>query len=76
MIKYITKRLLFAIPLLFIICLISFVIIELPPPGDFITSYEMSLKQSGETIDQATLELLRARYGLDKPVVIRFFLCG
>ena len=34
----------------------------------------MSLKQSGETIDQATLELLRARYGLDKPVVIRFFM--
>jgi len=34
----------------------------------------MSLRQSGEAIDQATLELLRARYGLDKPVVIRFFM--
>ncbi|PNR94323.1 ABC transporter permease [Petrotoga sp. 9PWA.NaAc.5.4] len=73
MIKFITKRLLFAIPLLFIICLISFIIIELPP-GDFITSYEMTLRQSGEAIDQATLELLRERYGLDKPVVVRFFM--
>jgi len=73
LLKYIVKRLLFAIPLLFVICLISFIIIELPP-GDFITSYEMSLRQSGEAIDQATLELLRARYGLDKPVVIRFFM--
>ncbi|ACM22810.1 Binding-protein-dependent transport systems inner membrane component [Thermotoga neapolitana DSM 4359] len=69
---YIVKRVLYAIPLLFIISIVSFIIIELPP-GDYLTTYVMTLRQSGETIDQAALEVLKKRYGLDKPVIVRYF---
>ncbi len=72
MLNYILKRILFSIPLLFMIAVVSFIIIELPP-GDYLTTYIISLKQSGEAIDQAALEVLRQRYGLDKPVIVRFF---
>lgn len=71
--KYILQRLLLSIPTILVICVISFIIIELPP-GDFLTTYEMALRLSGEEIDQARIELLRGRYGLDKPVYIRFFM--
>lgn len=67
------KRAFFAIVLVFVICIVSFIIIELPP-GDFLTTYEVALRQSGEEVDLARLELLRARYGLDKPVYMRFFM--
>ncbi|MEJ5229106.1 MAG: ABC transporter permease [Pseudothermotoga sp.] len=73
MIKFILRRTLMAIPTLFIVAVVSFVIIELPP-GDYLTTYTMNLMQSGETIDQAELEALRARYGLDKPILMRFFI--
>ncbi len=73
MLVYILRRLLFAIPLLFLIAVVSFIIIELPP-GDYLTVYVMNLRQSGEQIDQAALDVLRARYGLDKPVLARFFI--
>jgi len=69
---YVIKRILFAIPLLFLISVVSFIIIELPP-GDYLTTYVMTLRQSGEEIDQAALEVLRQRYGLDKPVIVRYF---
>jgi len=72
MLNYIARRLLYAIPILFIIAVVSFILIELPP-GDFLTSYVISLKQSGEMIDQAALEALNKQYGLDKPLHIRFF---
>ena len=47
MLTYILRRLLFAVPLLFLVAVVSFIIIELPP-GDYLTVYVMTLKQSGE----------------------------
>lgn len=73
MLTYLLRRLLFAIPLLFLIAVVSFIIIELPP-GDYLTVYVMNLKQSGEAIDEAALQVLRTRYGLDKPLLVRFFI--
>lgn len=73
MLTYLLRRLLFAIPLLFLVAVVSFIIIELPP-GDYLTVYVMNLKQSGEAIDEAALQVLRARYGLDKPILVRFFI--
>ncbi|AJC74137.1 ABC transporter permease [Pseudothermotoga hypogea DSM 11164 = NBRC 106472] len=73
MLTYLLRRLFFAIPLLFLIAVVSFIIIELPP-GDYLTVYVMNLKQSGEAIDEAALQVLRTRYGLDKPLLVRFFI--
>jgi peptide/nickel transport system permease protein len=57
---------------LFVISVISFVIIQLPP-GDYLTSYIASLAATGETVDQATIEALRKQYGLDLPIYVQYF---
>ncbi|MGY4687627.1 ABC transporter permease [Petrotoga sp. DB-2] len=72
MFQYIVKRLLLSIPTVLIIILLSFIIMELPP-GDYLTTYEVALRQSGEEVDLAKIELLKERYKLDKPVYVRFF---
>lgn len=72
MLAYIIRRLLTMIPTLIAISIISFIIIELPP-GDFLTTYVAQLSVSGEMVDQAELEHLKERFGLDKPVYIQYF---
>ena len=68
---FIIRRILQAIPLLFGISLVCFMIIQLPP-GDFLTSYVNNLRAQGEYLDQAQIEALEARYGLDKPVYVQY----
>lgn len=67
MIAYIIRRILLMIPTLVAISIISFIIIQLPP-GDFLTTYVAQLSASGETVDQAELEALKERFGLDEPL--------
>ena len=73
MLAYIFQRLLIMIPTLIAISIISFIIIELPP-GDFLTTYVAQLSVSGEAVDQAELDSLKTRFGLDKPVYEQYFL--
>lgn len=61
------------IPTLFIISVISFALIQLPP-GDYLTSYMSMLAESGEAIDRAQMASLEKRYGLDKPIYIQYFI--
>lgn len=71
MLQYILKRILWAIPTLIVISLLSFIIIQLPP-GDYLTAHLAALRQTGETVDQATVEMLRERYGLDQPYHVQY----
>jgi peptide/nickel transport system permease protein len=66
--RYIFQRILVFIPTLFGITLISFVIIALAP-GDAATAM---LAEGGEIIKEAQLSELRAKYGLDDPLPIRY----
>ncbi|MFA6221201.1 MAG: ABC transporter permease [Desulfomonilaceae bacterium] len=72
MFAYIIRRILMMIPTLIAISIISFVIIQLPP-GDFLTTYVSQLSASGETVDQAELESLKTRFGLDQPMYMQYF---
>jgi peptide/nickel transport system permease protein len=72
MAAYIARRLLYMIPTLFLISVVSFVIIHLPP-GDFLTTYAAGLAAQGETIDPATLAALRQRYGLGEPFHVQYW---
>jgi peptide/nickel transport system permease protein len=71
MAKYILKRVLYMIPTLFVISLISFTIIQLPP-GDFLTSYVATLRQSGENIDAEAIKALEEQYGLNQPIYVQY----
>ena len=59
------------IPILILISIVSFIIIQLPP-GDFLTSYITQLSQSGEVVDEAMIEALKRRYGLDRPWYVQY----
>lgn len=64
--KYILKRILQTIPLLFIVSLISFFIIRLSPIDPLA---ELRLNPS---ISQATLQAETQRLGLDKPIIVQY----
>ena len=72
MLSYLVKRVLFMIPTLAIISVISFVIIQLPP-GDFLTSYVAQLRMEGEDIDAEEIAALEQRYGLGQPIYVQYY---
>ena len=71
MFVFIIRRLLNAIVTIFVISIVSFIIIQLPP-GDFLTSYAANLKAQGDTVNPQQLEALREVYGLGQPLYIQY----
>ena len=72
MLRYILWRIVVMVPTLVLISLLVFTIIELPP-GDYFESYIAELKAAGEGVDREQIEALRAQYGFDQPLPIRYF---
>jgi peptide/nickel transport system permease protein len=68
---YILRRVLGMIPTLLVVSLLVFIIIQLPP-GDFMTSLQAEVAATGGGQDAQTLDALRQRYGLDKPLYIQY----
>ena len=71
MIRYILIRTLTMVPTLFLISVLVFTIIELPP-GDYFESYVSELRALGEEADLAEIEVLREKYGFDQPQIVRY----
>src|SRR5579859_7982124 len=73
MLTYIARRILFAIPVLIAISVISFVIIKLPP-GDFASTYKINLLNNGVSEVEANrmATAYRSEYGLDQPAPIQY----
>ena len=72
MLTFIVKRLLWMLPFLLAISFLSFVLIQLPP-GDYVTTYIATLAASNEVVDQAAAADLRARFGLDQPMIVQYW---
>ncbi|GAK52198.1 binding-protein-dependent transport systems inner membrane component [Candidatus Moduliflexus flocculans] len=71
MLQYILRRLLLMVPTFFVISLVAFAIIQLPP-GDFATSYVAGLAAQGNQVSQDAIETLRKTYGLGDPIPIQY----
>lgn len=71
MLGLIVWRVLWAVPTLLIISLVSFAIIQLPP-GDYLTSYIEALEERGQQVDTEQVQVLRQRYNLDDPFLIQY----
>jgi peptide/nickel transport system permease protein len=71
MLSYIIRRILFMIPTLFLISVVSFIALQLPP-GDYLTDYAAQLSSMGESADQEAINSLRERYGLGQPVYVQY----
>ena len=67
MAKYILKRILQAIPLLFIISIICFTFIKLAP-------YNAIDAMATPNMPEETVNLIKAKYGFDKPAYVQYFL--
>ncbi len=67
LVQYIVKRVLMFIPTLFLISILVFFVIQLPP-GDYVSSYISKLATEGEIIDAEEAASMRAEYGLDLPI--------
>lgn len=72
MLQYILKRLLYMIPTLIAISVVSFAIINLPP-GDFVDRIVAQRRTAGETVSLQEQQDLRAFYGLNKSVTEQYF---
>ena len=71
MLGYIFRRVLYMIPTLFGMSLISFLIIQLPP-GDYLTSMIATMSDSGQAVDPAQIERLKQIYGFDDPFYVQY----
>jgi peptide/nickel transport system permease protein len=69
--SYIARRLVAFVPLLLVISVITFVIIELPP-GDYLTTYILQLEEQGTQLTMEEIGNLTRFYGLDKPIYGRY----
>lgn len=72
MLAYFVRRLLYMVPTLIAISVVSFFIIQLPP-GDYLSTLVANLAAQGDQIDGARLAALRDRYGLDQPIWVQYW---
>lgn len=74
MTNYIIRRILVSIPVLLIISVIAFTVIQLPP-GDYMSAVKAQMQSLGglsEEEAEKVAEELREIYGLDKPMVLQY----
>lgn len=70
---FIIRRIILIIPLLFIISIISFIVILLPP-GSYVETYVENLEQTGFLMDESQIKAIYKQYGLDRPAVVQYIL--
>ena len=71
MLQFIIRRLIIFIPMLFLMSVVAFAIIQ-APPGDFLTDYIAQLQATGEVVDEGQIEALRDHYGLNQPLYVQY----
>lgn len=69
---YIVRRVLMLIPIMIIMSMVSFFLIQLPP-GDYVSFRIMQLQNSGVQVSESQAQQLKAQFGLDKPPIVRYF---
>jgi peptide/nickel transport system permease protein len=72
MVSYVIRRVLYMIPTVILISIVSFLIIQ-APPGDFLTSRLQQLQETMGNLAESEIEFLRSRYGLDRPLYEQYF---
>ena len=71
MLTFIVRRLTTFIPMMFLMSVVAFALIQ-APPGDFLSDYVVQLQNQGEFADPGELESLRKQYGLGEPMYIQY----
>jgi peptide/nickel transport system permease protein len=70
--RFVAKRFLYMIFTVWIISLVSFMVIQLPP-GDYVSSLvSQMVAQGADEVPPEVIAQLRAQYGLDQPVYVQY----
>jgi peptide/nickel transport system permease protein len=73
MLKFIVRRVLILIPLLVMVSIVAFVIIQLPP-GNYVDNLIQNLELQGGSVNAAQKAALERQYGLNQPVLVQYFI--
>lgn len=71
MLGYILQRIVYMIILLFVLSIVSFVIIQLPP-GNYLDTLIENMRARGVTVDQEQIDSLTRQYGFDQPMYAQY----
>ena len=71
MLTYTIRRVFYMVITLFLISIIAFVVIQLPP-GSYINAYLVELRAAGTEVDEAQIAALTQRFGLDQPMHVQY----
>jgi peptide/nickel transport system permease protein len=71
MIGYLLRRVAFMVPTVFMISIVAFVIIQLPP-GSYLDTLLATMRSQGQSLDPGQVATLEARYGLDQPIFVQY----
>ena len=69
---FLVRRILQMIPTFFLISVVSFAIIQLPP-GDYLTTYVANLAAAGELLSDEEIAGLYKQYGLDRSIYVQYW---
>ncbi len=72
MLGFILRRILYMVPTLIVISIVTFIIIQLPP-GDYMTTVLAGLSDNNVSIDDSAVAAIRERYGLGQPIYIQYW---
>ena len=71
MLQFIIRRLMLFIPMLFLMSMLSFALIQ-APPGDYLTDYIAAQEAMGDFSARGDMESLKHQFGLDKPLYVQY----
>jgi peptide/nickel transport system permease protein len=71
LVRYIIRRVLMFIPTIFLVSILVFFVIQLPP-GDYVSAHISALASEGEIVTEDEAAAMRAEDGLDKPVIVQY----
>ncbi|MGD9143942.1 MAG: ABC transporter permease [Anaerolineae bacterium] len=72
MLAYILRRIAVMIPMLFVVSVITFIIIQLPP-GDYFTTLQAEIAETGGGQDKEIIKKFQEIYGLDQPLHVQYW---
>ncbi|WDR05235.1 ABC transporter permease [Devosia rhodophyticola] len=70
MFGFLARRILYMIPTLFLVSIVTFAIIQLPP-GDYLDTLAADMGEAGSD-NNAAIEALRLQYGLGEPMYVQY----
>lgn len=70
--SFILRRIIYVIPALIAVSLISFLVIAVPP-GDFVDRLAEEAAKKGDIMPLAEIDAMRRAYGLDQPLLVQYW---